>query len=452
MTRKRGPSRVRPIQPLTGEDEGQQHGGKDVEDIEAEEITCGQHEKPPVKVARDPGLPTAQELEEHNATHLPHRSWCPVCTKARGKEDAHKKGQTKGEKPIVSMDYKSFGENSGDDDKMTMIVIKDEMTGCIAAHVCQTKGSTDQWVVDRLCDDVELFGHTEVILKSDGEPSIVQVQSAIKDKRAHNTICQNSPAYNPQANRAAERAVQEVMGQIRAMKIGLQQRINAEIKTDWKILEWIVELSTVLLNRCMIGKDGRTPYHRLMGKDSKKPIVELGERVLAKIARGPQARRKQALKSRWEDAVWVGIAKKSNEHILVLEGGGQAIRCRTIKRRPADSRWSADKVAGIKATPRAEPQGAGRAEVEDREGPQDREAGEGEGDKPTGGAAAAGVQAKRLQDYEVVAGNVWVLRGLPGMPRHVSWQERACAYQGVPGSDRDRDGGRPRGQPADQES
>lgn len=50
--------------------------------------------------------------------------------------------------------------------------------------------------------------------------------------------------------------------------------------------------------------------------------------------------------------MWVGIAKRSNEHIVVLEGGGPAMRCRTIKRRPQDCRWEANKVSEMKATPR----------------------------------------------------------------------------------------------------
>ena len=315
------------------------------------EIVSGQYEKPPVKVARDPGMPTAEEVEEHSATHLPHRSWCPVCVKARGKEDAHKQVHKDG-KPIVSLDYKAFGEEAEEDDKVTMIVVKDEKTGSMAAHMCQQKGASDTWVVERICDDLDMFGHTEIILKGDGEPALVQVQGAVKNRRAHSTICQNPPAYNPQANGAVERAVQEVMNQIRVMKIGLEQRLATKITTDWKIMEWITELSAVLLNRCLIGKDGRTPYHRLIGKDSQKTLVEIGERVLAKIARGQQSGRKQSLKAKWEDAVWVGIAKKSNEHIVVLEGGGPAIRCRTIKRRTAVTRWDADKVAEIRASPR----------------------------------------------------------------------------------------------------
>ena len=104
-----------------------------------------------------------------------------------------------------------------------------------------------------MCDDIDLFGHSGVVLKGDGEPALVQVQSAIKEKRTHPTICQNPPAYNPQSSRSAERAVQEVMSQVRAMKVALEQRLGTTVKTDWKALEWMVELSAVLTNRCLVG-------------------------------------------------------------------------------------------------------------------------------------------------------------------------------------------------------
>jgi hypothetical protein len=133
-------------------------------------------------------------------------------------------------------------------------------------------------------------GRTDIILKGDGEPALVQVQEAVVNKRSGNTVPRNPPAYDPQSNGAVERGVQEIMNQIRAMKIGLEQRLGAKIKTNWEIMEWIVELSAVLINRCLVGHDGKTAYARLMGKNSTKEMVEVGERVLAKISRGQQAR------------------------------------------------------------------------------------------------------------------------------------------------------------------
>ena len=115
------------------------------DDQDAMEVECGQYQDPPVRIARDPGAPTEKEREEHNATHLPHRSWCPVCVKARSKEDPHEKKNKKQDgKPIVAMDYKSFGEDAKGDDKLTMIVLKDEVSGCVAAHICSQKSASDQ--------------------------------------------------------------------------------------------------------------------------------------------------------------------------------------------------------------------------------------------------------------------------------------------------------------------
>ena len=67
-------------------------------------------EEAPIKIPREPGDPTPEEFEKHCVTHLPHRPWCEICIRARGREEAHRK-RTRDEEgtPVVSMDYKAFG-------------------------------------------------------------------------------------------------------------------------------------------------------------------------------------------------------------------------------------------------------------------------------------------------------------------------------------------------------
>ena len=51
-----------------------------------------------------PQRPTAKEVEEHNATHLPYRSWCPVCVKAR----VRKIHTTRRQKRTKKVDFQEF--------------------------------------------------------------------------------------------------------------------------------------------------------------------------------------------------------------------------------------------------------------------------------------------------------------------------------------------------------
>ena len=44
----------------------------------------------PVRIA-DPRLPSADEIEQHNMTHLPYRSWCPHCIRGKGKTMEHRR-------------------------------------------------------------------------------------------------------------------------------------------------------------------------------------------------------------------------------------------------------------------------------------------------------------------------------------------------------------------------
>ena len=81
-----------------GGDEGEVQDdveGEDDEDKEGEDIVCEPCGEAPIIVAKSPSCPSHEERERHNATHLPYRSWCPVCVQARGKEDSHRKNKKK---------------------------------------------------------------------------------------------------------------------------------------------------------------------------------------------------------------------------------------------------------------------------------------------------------------------------------------------------------------------
>ena len=76
-------------------------------------------------------------LETSNITHLPHRSWCLICVKARGKENPHfkKNKERVNQKPTVSFDYKAFGQEAVEDDKVCCIVLRDNSTKTTYSYV-----------------------------------------------------------------------------------------------------------------------------------------------------------------------------------------------------------------------------------------------------------------------------------------------------------------------------
>ena len=40
---------------------------------------------------RAPKEPSREEVDEHNVTHTPYRSWCPHCVSGRAKDYPHKR-------------------------------------------------------------------------------------------------------------------------------------------------------------------------------------------------------------------------------------------------------------------------------------------------------------------------------------------------------------------------
>ncbi len=227
------------------------------------------------KTLKSPVKPSAEAIERHFATHLPYRNWCPVCVKAKAIEDAHRRGANKldeddkGAIPVMIMDYSSLNEEIQQVEesaaKLKTMVMKDDVTGNVFQHKIETKGTGDEWLLKKMCKDAEELGRRDMVLKCDGEPAIVAVQSRIQAMRPGRTIPRNPPAYNPEANGAIEKAVRDVTDQSRALKLGLESRVKATIPESSAMMEWILEHAPYLINKFSLGHDGMTPHERLTG-------------------------------------------------------------------------------------------------------------------------------------------------------------------------------------------
>ena len=101
---------------------------------------------------------------------------------------------------------------------------KDDHTKMMFRHVCERTGAQDTWLIEKIKEDIARLGYKDFILKGDGEFALVQVVENVKLAREAPSTVQHSPAYDTQANGAAEKTVQDHMEQARAMKIRLEAR------------------------------------------------------------------------------------------------------------------------------------------------------------------------------------------------------------------------------------
>ncbi len=302
-----------------------------------------------------PCLPTSHEIVLHDLSHLPYRNWCPICVKAKAKEDPHRrKADGYGEEnglPIISLDYELLEE------KMTMLVAKDNATGCVLSYDCICKGPNDEWVVKQLIKDIETWGRKDICLKTDGEPAIVALQTEVIKQRTARTVPMNPPAYDPQGNGAAEKAVQDVTAELRCLKLALEARLKCNIDPKHAVVKWMMPHAAFLITRLSKGHDGLTSWRRLMKRNWSGMLAEFGESVWAKLQlkKSPVLKKvkrgKKKLIERSIPGVWLGIYVRTGENII-LKNNGDVVRVRTITRRPRSQRFEADKILGMEALPR----------------------------------------------------------------------------------------------------
>lgn len=286
------------------------------------ELEAPAHPSENVKPKRHPEQLTEKEMEEHSLTHCPYRSWCKNCIEAQGKEDQHPSHHgSSGEIPSFSMDYKELSEYIEQvKRKITIMVMREKKSKMNASYVVKAKGSTEQ--SKKIVEFIDSFGHGKVSIKSDNEDAIKVLRDEIIRQRKAQTVPAGSVHYHLETHGTAEKAVQDIIVQIRKLKMALESRIQCHLSIDLPIMEWLVEHAARLLNCHSMGHDGKVPYKRAESRDPCPTQVEFGEQVYAKMSRiDKKSARKNPLNRRAIEATWVGIHDATIEDTVIGEDG-----------------------------------------------------------------------------------------------------------------------------------
>ena len=127
-------------------------------------------------------------------------------------------------------------------------------------------------------------------------------------------------------------------GLLRVHLLALEHKLGGEIPSNHPIIAWLVTYVSDVASKYLAGADGRTAFEKCRGKAAGRPIVEIGERVLAQeLLADPSARGN--MEERFVEGVVIGIVEESDE--LVVSTARGLILARNVKRREPGSQWRA---------------------------------------------------------------------------------------------------------------
>ena len=120
------------------------------------------------------------------------------------------------------------------------------------------------------------------------------------------------------------------------LKAALEINVGGKVNLSDPIVPLIVRHAAYIINVSRVRENGRTAWQLMKGRRSRTPLLPFGEVVMFKIPK--TNKRIWSFEDKWEKGVWAGVVSRSGEHTVATAEG--IFKVSTIKRRPADQRWS----------------------------------------------------------------------------------------------------------------
>ena len=277
-----------------------------------------------------PTQPTKQEMEEHALTHMPYRSWCPICVKAKGKQDAYKQQQSK--QPVIQIDF-AYLKTSEDEQSLAVLTAVDVQSQLCMALAVPNKAMQHDYMIKSLSSFILECGRTSGIIQCDNEPTLKTVATGAAAKIGNITVRQ-TPTYSSNSQGSVERFHRTLFGQVKSLREQVKASYNNHmIGNNHPLMPWMIRHAAWLINRYLIHSDGLTSYQRRWERDYKHAICEFGETVLYRVPAKQLVKGDLAL----HKAIWLGVDDSNGESFVGTTEG--VIRARTIRRLQQDFKY-----------------------------------------------------------------------------------------------------------------
>ena len=147
-----------------------------------------------------PRLPSRQEVQEHELTHIPYRSWCVHCVRGAGRSDAHRRRARQDE----------------EEREQYMTTWSIDYAFMIDTGVLCTREEMERVGWDKTRDTV--------IAKRGNAP----------------TIPVNSPVGDSQSNGRVENAIKKVRNMVKTILSSLESRWSIRVARDHPVYPWVL--------------------------------------------------------------------------------------------------------------------------------------------------------------------------------------------------------------------
>ena len=93
------------------------------------------------------------------------------------------------------------------------------------------------------------YGGVHVTLKSDQEPSTLNLKRVVAATRSAPTIPVETPVRQSKSNGDVERAIRTWQGQFRTMRHHLESRLKCKLDKGGAIMHWLISWAAELINK-----------------------------------------------------------------------------------------------------------------------------------------------------------------------------------------------------------